>query len=274
MDWKRAKLILIFVFIALNVVLGVILYRNIKGGEVSQETIRNTHRILEQNNIIVECLIPTYAGKDYILQYQETILDKNTIISGLLGEGYTKIDENTYVKDTQRLVFPSNCSFEYRDSGKNNKVFTESKNEVGAKLKELSKKLGIPIDEFQLDSFNTLVTGEGSRAVYKGVYEGYSVFDNYIEVDVEKSRLKGIKYQYKKPVDITSRDINVIPVYQILISKISNYPGIKISDIDMGFKGFNVDKDTKTLYEGLSWRIKTFSGTEYFFNATNGESME
>ncbi len=274
MDWKRAKLILIFVFIALNVVLGVILYRNIKGGEVSQETIRNTHRILEQNNIIVECLIPTYAGKDYILQYQETILDKNTIISGLLGEDYTKIDENTYVKDTQRLVFPSNCSFEYRDSGKNNKVFTESKNEVGAKLKELSKKLGIPIDEFQLDSFNTLVTGEGSRAVYKGVYQGYSVFDNYIEVDVEKSRLKGIKYQYKKPVDITSRDINVIPVYQILISKISNYPGIKISDIDMGFKGFNVDKDTKTLYEGLSWRIKTFSGTEYFFNATNGESME
>lgn len=274
MDWKRAKLILIFVFIALNVVLGVILYRNIKGGEVSQETIRNTHRILEQNNIIVECLIPTYAGKDYILQYQETILDKNTIISGLLGEDYTKIDENTYVKDTQRLVFPSNCSFEYRDGGKNNKVFTESKNEVGAKLKELSKKLGIPIDEFQLDSFNTLVTGEGSKAVYKGVYEGYSVFDNYIEVDVEKSRLKGIKYQYKKPVDITSRDINVIPVYQILISKISNYPGIKISDIDMGFKGFNVDKDTKTLYEGLSWRIKTFSGTEYFFNATNGESME
>jgi len=45
--------------------------------------------------------------------------------------------------------------------------------------------------------------------------------------------------------------------------------------VDIGFKGLTkVGKDTKTLYEGLSWRIKTADGKEFYFNAASGESME
>jgi len=52
------------------------------------------------------------------------------------------------------------------------------------------------------------------------------------------------------------------------------YPGISIQIVDMGFKGYTkVGMETKTLYEGLSWRIKTFEGKEFYFKASNGEEM-
>lgn len=274
MDWKRAKTILIWVFIVLNLVLAVILYRNIRGGEISHDTIINTQKILEQNNVHIECPIPKYNGKDFILQYEETVLDKNKIINGLLGDNYTKISDNIYEKGTERLVFSSSCCFEYSDGASNKKIYTQSKSEVEAYLKELAKKLGIPLVEFQLDSFSSSPSGEDPKAVYKGIYKNYTVFDNYIEVEIGKAGLKSIKYQYKKPLTVNSRDINVIPVYQILVTKMTNYPGIDISDVDIGFKGIKGDKDTKTLYEGLSWRITTNEGKEFYFNATSGELME
>ena len=274
MDWKRAKTILIWAFILLNLVLAVTLYQNIKGGEISHDTIINTQKILEQNNVHIECPIPRYNGKDYILQYEETLLDKNKIIKALLGDNYSRISDNIYEKGTEKLVFSSSCSFEYSDSGSNKKIYSQSKSEVELYLKELAKKLGISLDEFRLDSFYSSPSGEDPKAVYKGVYKNYTVFDNYIEVEIGKAGLKSLKYQYKRPLAISSRDIRVIPVYQVLVTKMTGYPGIDISDIDIGFKGLKGDNDTKTLYEGLSWRITTNQRKEFYFNATSGELME
>lgn len=275
MDWKRAKTILIFVFIVLNLVLSVTLYHNLKVGEVSQDTINTTQKILEQNNVHIECPIPRYAGKDYLLQYEETFLDKSKILYGLLGDNYTKISDNKYERDSEQVIFIDNYSFEYSDTGGNKKILSQSKSEIDDYLKDLIKKLGLPVSEFQLDSFYTPVTGTGVKAVYKGVYEGYTVFDNYIEAEVGDSTIKSLKFLYRKPKAITSRDVKIIPAYQILISKITKYPGIYISSVDIGFKGLTkVGKDTKTLYEGLSWRIKTADGKEFYFNAASGESME
>lgn len=275
MDWKRAKSILIFAFIVLNLVLAITLYRNIRGGEVSQETINTTQKILEQNDVHIECPIPRYTGKDYLLQYEETFLDKDKIVYGLLGDNYTKISDNNYMKDTEQVVFTNDYSFEYSDSGGNKKVLTQSKSEIDGYLKALIKKLGLPLSEFQLDSFYSPVAGTSAKAVYKGIYEGYSVFDNYIEAEVGDSGLKSLKFHYKKPKTITSRDVRVIPVYHILISKMTKYPGIYISDVDIGFKGLTkVGMDTKTLSAGLSWRIKTTDGKEFYFSETSGESIE
>ncbi len=276
MDWKRAKTILIWMFVFLNIILAVALYRDIKVGEIPQQTIDNTQNILKQNNVHIECPIPRYMGNDYILQYDETFLDRTKIADVLLGDNYSKKSDTTYGKGTENLVFTGDSGFEYSDTGSNKKIYTESKNGIDVYMKELAKKLGIPFDEFTQDDFYTPSSGSGSRAVYKGVYKGYTVFDNYIDIEVGKAGLISIKYHYKKPLSITSRDdIKVIPAYEILITKITKYPGIFIRDVDMGFKGYTeVDKDTKTLYEGLSWRIKTSDGKEFYFNARNGEEMD
>lgn len=276
MDWKRAKTILIWMFIILNIILAAALYRDIKGGEIPQRTIENTRQILEQNNVLIECPIPKYMGNDYILQYDETVLDRTKIANVLLGDNYSKKTDTTYEKGTESLVFTGDSAFEYKDAGSNKKIYTQSRNGMDVYVKELSKKLGIPFNDFRQDDFYTPTSGDISRVVYKGVYKGYTVFDNYIDVEVGKTGLKSIKYHYKKPMNITSReDIKVIPAYEILITRITKYPGIIIRDVDIGFKGYTeVDKDTKTLYEGLSWRIKTSDGKEFYFNARNGEEMD
>jgi len=281
MDWKKAKAILILVFFILNIVLSVVLYNNLKVEKISQQTINNTREILEQNNVIIEGPIPRYTGNDYILTYEEKVLDKTKITkitNILLGDNYTQVNNNSYKNGSKSLVFNSDSGFEFFDTGYK-KVFNSNdiKADVNKYLKKLSEELGLPFDEFKQDgSYQNTKTDDETRVIYKGKYKDYTVFDNYIDVEVSKSSIKSIKYHYKKPINITVKDICVIPAYEILITKMTNYSGITISSVDMGFKGYtNVDKETtKTLYEGLSWRIKTYEGTEYYFNARNGEKME
>jgi len=277
MDWKKAKIILIVVFFILNIVLAITLYNNFKVEEISQLTIINTQKILEKNNIHIECPIPKYAGNDYMLTYEEKVLDKTKITNILLGDNYAKVNNDSYKNGSKSLVFSSNSGFEFNDSGYNNVLNTGSKVDVDKYLKELSEKLDLPFDEFKQDGYYlNIKTDDGARVIYKGQYKGYTVFDNYIDVEVNNLGIKSIKYLYKKPINITvKKDIDVIPVYEILITKMTNYSGITIRDVDMGFKGYTtVDKETKTLYESLSWRIKTYDGKEFYFNARNGEKME
>lgn len=276
MDWRRAKTILILMFLVLNIVLSVVLYRTIKTPGISEQTINNTTAILRKNNVHIERPIPRYTGNDYMLKFEETIIgeiDKKRIAAGLLGNNYD-VTGDAYVNGTERLVFTDDCGFEYTDSGSNKKIFTQAKSDIDISLKNLAKKLNIPFNEFRQDDFYQLPSGEGVRSVYKGVYNNYSVYDNYIEAEVGNTGLKSLRYHYKKPVSIMSLNVKVIPVYQILITRITKHPGMTIVGVDLGFRAMNVDKDTKTLYEGLSWRIKTSDREELYFNARNGERME
>lgn len=277
MDWKRAKIILIIVFTILNIVLAFAWYKNIKVEQVSQQTITNTGLIMAKNGINVECPIPKYKGKDYILQYKDSPLDKTKIADVLLGKGYVKSGNDTYTKDMNKLVFTSDSGFEYTGVGENNvKVYTDSKEGINAKFKALASKMGLPFDEFKQDYYPDTKKVNEKLLIYKGFYKGYEVFDNFIEIQVINKEMCGIKYQYNKPISITARrDINVIPVYQILITKMTKYQGIDIYNVDMGFKGYTgVDKGTTTLYEGLSWRIRNTDGREFYFNARNGEEIK
>jgi hypothetical protein len=276
MDWKRAKSILIFVFFVLNLILAAVLYENFNVKEISEQTISNTQKILEQNDVHIECPIPTYVGKDYILQHEDQVIDKEKIASVLLGENYSETDENVFISGTRQLIFDNDFGFEYSDANGELKVYTDNKNGIDIYIKELSKKLDIPYHEFKQDGYYppNVRSAKGVRIVYKGVYKDYDVFDNYIDVEIKDLGITSFKYQYKSPLSITARDINVIPAYEILISKITNYPGIIITNVDIGFKGYtHVDEETKTLYEGLAWRIKTWEGKEYYFNARSGEEI-
>ncbi len=280
MDWKRAKTILILAFFMLNIVLAVTLYNNLKGEEISQQTITNTVTILAQNDVKIECPIPKYTGSDYILKYEEKSLESKTLICDvLLGEGYTKADNFVYKNGSKSLVFRGDSGFDFYDSGVNNFLTSSREEDIVKYINTISEELGIPLEEFKQDDYYPdIKAGNETRLVYKGQYKGYTVFDNYIDVESSKNSIKSIKYHYNRPISVTAKeDIEVIPVYKILITEVINYPGIMIKNIDKGFKGYNNDDlGTKTLYEseGLCWRIKTETGEEYYFNARNGVAME
>lgn len=277
MDWKKAKSILITVFIILNIVLAVSLYNELKMDEIPQQTISNTQKILGQNNIHIECPIPRYTGNDYTLKYEEKALNEKKIADILLGDNYIKDTENLYKKDSKSLIFHEESGFEFIDSGNNLLINGDIKNGVDKYLREIFNKIGLPFDEFKQDGYYPNVeNGQKVQVTYKGQYKDYAVFDNYIDVEVSNSSIKSIKYHYRKPISIMmKKDVFVIPSYEILITKMTKYPGISITQVDIGFKGYAKNgNNTKTSYEGLSWRIKTYNGEEYYFNARNGKLIE
>ncbi|QNU66788.1 two-component system regulatory protein YycI [Ruminiclostridium herbifermentans] len=277
MDWKRAKSILITVFILLNIVLAITLYNELKIDDISQQTIINTQKILMQNNIHIECPIPKYTGNDYTLKYEEKALDekqKAAILQILLGNNYIKEGINLYKKDSKNLEFYEGSGFLFSDTGSGPVVNGDDlKGNVDKYLKDLFEKIGLPFNEFKHDGYYADIKNEENvKITYKGQYKEYPVFDNYIDVEVSNLRIKSIKYHYRKPTSITiKKDVFVIPSFEILITEMTKYPGIDIIQVDMGFKGYTKnDKKTKTSYEGLAWRIKTTNGDEYYFNARNG----
>ena len=276
MDWKRAKAILISAFFILNIVLAVVLYNNLKVEEVSQQTIDNTTKILRNNKVHIEFPIPKYTGNDYMLQYEETPLHKDNTIHVLLGENYSQVDNNSYKSGSKSLHFTDDSGFEFVNNETSNVTNSYSDSDVDKYLKELSKKMGLPFNEFRLDGkyIPNTETGEGARVVYKGIYQKFAVFDNYIDVEYGSSGIKRIKYHYNKPISITiKKDIYVVPVYEILITKMTKYPDTTIINVDMGFKG-KINNETKNLYESLSWRILTNSGKEFYFSARSGDEFK
>lgn len=277
MDWKNAKSILIFVFLILNIVLAVALYNEVKMDEIPQQTISNTSNILGQNNIHIECPIPKYTGNDYTLKYEEMPLDRNRIAGELLGKDYVKESNNIYKKDAKSLIFYDESGFLFLNSANDNKIKSDFKSSIDKYLKDSFDKMGLPFNEFKQDGYYPDVTNENNvRITYKGQYKDYFVFDNFIDVQVSDLKIKSIKFRYKKPASIMKKkDVFVIPSHEILITEMTKYPGISITQVDMGFKGYTKsDNSTKTSFEGLSWRIKTYDGKEYFFNARNGTLIE
>jgi hypothetical protein len=154
-------------------------------------------------------------------------------------------------------------------------VYISSKESVEMMLNNFFGKSNLPFDQFKLDRYYPKVkTGTNAKAIYKGIYKGRTVFDNYIDVELNRSGICSIKYNYKKPMQLTDRKVKVLPSFSILINRMTNMPGAEIKEVDLGFKGYtNVDAGTKTLYEGLAWRVLTPEGTEYYFNARTGEQI-
>lgn len=261
----------------MNIVLAVTIYNEMKMDEIPQQTISNTQKILGQNDIHIECPIPKYTGNDYTLKYEEQALSEGKIADELLGDNYAKEAGNLYKKDSKSLAIYEEEGFEYFDTEHNIKINGDIKSGVDKFLKDTFDKIGLPFDEFKQDGYYPDVENENEVSmVYKGQYKDYAVFDNYIIVDISDSSIRSIKYHYKKPTSVMiKKDIFVIPAYEILITEMTKYPGISITQVDIGFKGYTKnDKKTKTSYEGLAWRIKTYKGEEYYFNARNGTLME
>ncbi len=273
MDWKKAKSILISVFFILNIVLAVTLYNELKVDEIPQQTITNTSQILGQNNIHIECPIPKYSGNDYTLKYEENALDEKKIADILLGDNCIKEASNLYKKGSMSIVFYDEYGFEFFDTGEGFSIKGDIENGLDNFLRDAFNKIGLPFNEFKRDGYYPSVENKAKgKLMYKGQYKDYPVFDNYIDIEISNSNIKSIKYYFKKPISIViKKDVYVIPSYEILITEMTKYPGISITQVDIGFKGYTQsDKKTVTSYEGLAWRIKTYNGQEYYFNARNG----
>ena len=66
----------------------------------------------------------------------------------------------------------------------------------------------------------------------------------------------------------------VMPAHQVLLKNFVDSGNIVITAIDKGFKGYEVDGETKESSEGPAWRVMVEDVGPLYFRASDGRKIE
>jgi len=279
MDWSKAKSILILLFLTLNIFLIVYISAYKLGQGVSRETLADAREILYSRNVKLECEIPAYNSETSRLIYENGRFDRSKIAELLLGSVYQlseKDGKDSELADgSKKLVFKGSDLFVFTDGKPSGQLDISDKDEVEKQLRELLTGMGMQMSAYKLDWFYK--NSDGSAAfVFTEKHRQFLVFDNYARVTVENGGISYLECRYKKVKSLSKEMTRIMPAYKILLKNFgsSESAAITIIDIDIGFKGYNPEKDAKQYSEGPAWRIMMENGTARYFKAYDGEEIK
>jgi len=279
MDWAKAKNILIFMFVLLNLLLSITIITLFKSDNISREVIDDTYKILENRGVIVNCDIPLYNKEMGTLISSNINLDKDLIIKSFFGN--VKYEEETFDGETKavcgskKLVIEKVNTFVYNNSDpKESSYLTDSK-KVQNYLVDLFKTMKVPFEKFYFDKME--VTEEGQiKYTYRQKRGEFWLYSNYVEVTVSEKGITYLKYNNRKAEEITGGQ-KIMPAYQVLIKNLTEDSGTVIDKIDLGFGEQFVGSDTKVLDDIPVWRITAKNSEkieERYFKVYNGEEVK
>lgn len=278
MDWAKAKSILIFVFLALNIFLIVNLGLTNYGSNTSRDAILNTVKILNNKGITLTCAIPVYNSDTPKLSYENSGLDRAKIAAVILGDKTISVDSQ---KENIELV-SGNKVLKYK--GFNNLIYTNAKptekinisnrNEVEKCLKNFLNSLDIPASEYYTDEYKINSDGNIS-VVLRDKYKKLVFFDNCATFVVSKEGIISLDCTFRKIIKPTTKKYPIIAVYEILLKNFNINKNIIITGIDLGwYIGDKNEADIKGASAQTAWRIITKEGEKFYFNAYSGDRLD
>lgn len=286
MNWSKAKVILIAIFLITDIFLAVKTYNAGQGMRISADIIANTKKILSNNNINIQCDIPTKINKLswMIFQYEDT--DKKAIARRFLG---TDSVEWLPVNNGEQARFGTTTLLISEDE---TIIFSEINPQIVGKGMSLSKaeksirthiKKYFPrisryiVDKKFIDSF-----GNYNFTFIELYNNGYGIFDNYIKVSVGADGTITTESFYIKALGTTHEGKEILNINEILLAGFMNDMkecgnAVTISDIKLGYLAITGGKNllhsdmlSGNIQSSPSWRITTSDENEYFYNAYNG----
>lgn len=279
MDWAKAKNILIFLFLFLNLFLFIMMVKFINSDNLSNETIDNTRKVLEDRGITLECDIPLYNKPIGTLTNANITIDKNLLIKAFFGdEEYTEenVDLSTVaVSGSKKLLIDEFNSFVYSNSSPNETIFLSDVKSVHNYLSNLSKRLNLAFKNFYIDETEDISNGQ-KKYTFRQKKDRFWLYSNYIEITVDKAGVAYLKYNIRNSGGFTEGK-KIMPAYQILIKNLVYDSGVTISKIDLGFGEQNMGKDTKVLDDLPVWRVTLKKGEkieERYYKVYNGEEVK
>jgi regulatory protein YycI of two-component signal transduction system YycFG len=276
MDWSKAKSILIYIFIGLNVFLIVYMsmYKFDKG--ISRETVANTREILSQRGISLECAIPDYSSDTARLIYENGELDRAGLVHKLFSssiEPHDNMKKNLEIAEgSKKLVFRDRNFFAYTDEKPSGQLDMSDKDEMEKYLREFLKDLGLHISNYEVDWFSRNAD-EGATFVFTEKYGKYLVFDNYTRVMVTKNGITNLECRYSRVKGLSKELTKIMPAYKVLLKNFSTGEGLAIINIDFGFKGYEPEGETLQYSEAPAWRVRLKDGTSRYFKASDGDEI-
>jgi len=242
-EWGKAKSVLIFAFLVLNIVLGYQLWANIQDGpspngdasDLSAETLA----VMREKNIKLDTSIPSETPKLRELTFRVT----------------EKLDD--HVRHT--LETPVNSQI----------VFNEG---------ELNRGLGSVIPELKDYTYDPALN-EDDAFILTRMAEGRPMFE--VRLALYFSNQKIVAYSQDRvellPADAVEEkadkagEQSVLPATKALESLIFGHlkPGAIIRDIKLGYHGQDFNSDTQ--FSAPSWRVLLEDGKVYYVHAISAE---
>ena len=243
MDWGRAKTILIFSFLALNLILGYELWagRWNPGGAKSAtaDIAEELGQMLQARNIHVEPTIPKDVPKM-----------REIVVKWVEGDQFGK-----WVQLPKPIPYNSLLS--------------------KGSIRELLNQMGHLIEKPEAYRFDPVFSEEG-HYVLNQMYGDYPLFDINLELAINDGHLTAYRQLYVE-ADLNAQpneEKKVIPAYTALRTLADKYlaDGSVITDIRLGYHGQYFDSEKWTVLPAFpTWRVAVASGDVYYVHAFRGD---
>lgn len=262
MEWSRAKSILIWLYIGVNLFLSVTLWTLYTKRTISDYTINNTVNALKNRGVLVNCEISRYNKETSTLSYEQYEIDKEQVLKELLGKKVMQNQREYKTKDKE-IIFVDNNRLIYKDYKWQSSRHCED--DVIQYVNEVLKKCDI---EFRGKIEEEDVEG---LVIYEKVGD-FCVFGNYVRVSVLDDVLS-MEIRYRMIKDADNKRRKIMPVHQVLLKNIVNMEGNVITDIKFGFRESMIGDNIKELDDIPVWRVRLNDSEDIFYKAYTGKKV-
>lgn len=269
MNFARAKTILIFIFLFVNIFL-IVVY-NLFFQKVNTVDIDVAIDILKNNNITVEkSLVKHFESSMQGAEVYNVSTDKEKTATMFLGENYTSPRENYYTKEGESLLI-SDTSVDYKVFDAKDKSFNKIThlNAGNKTLKALNKK---GIGKSVLQVLNITDNGEKNFFVtFMYAYNDYPVFNSNLYATVTDKGITSIKGTVLSFEKIKEK-YNLTPPSNILLELVSNnelkseFQSVQITGLRLGYY-LPLGKSETSTYAIPSYEIEVNDCKVFYYDA-------
>lgn len=277
MNFSRAKTILIFIFIFVNIFLMVVynlFYQ--EQAAISSDTVVT---ILSNNGITVdESLIKNYGSTLSGVEIENIATDKERIAALFLGDTFNKTRENYYT-NTKASLQISDLAIEYKVTEPSDRGFKDITvlNAGNLTLKALNKQ-GIGKSALVVSNVsNTENKNFFITFTYK--FKNYPVFNNNLYATVSDKGISSVGGTVISFKDLKNESYDITPTANILVELAGNNElkalegEKKVTDIQLGYY-LPLGKTEASMYAIPCYAIEINNKTVYYYDARENISPE
>jgi hypothetical protein len=270
MDWAKAKNILIFLFLGLNLVLIFYVF-SFYQNDSNHKNISNTTKILRQRGYRLNLDIPN-INEGYQLDYESLKLDHNEFALKLFHNPQLITNQTAtqqVIRDsTKTLYFSSDNTFIFQDDKPSPNIQLSDKKKLEKSALTTLSDLKLPITDPYLE--NIAVNSDNSYSIsYVARYNKFFIFDNVVDLTFTKKGLSSLTFQcFVNVKGFSSKPIKIIPAYQILLQNFVKDKNKVIDRIDLGYTFEDTVKESINVIKGKinpEWRITMGDGSIRYF---------
>ena len=275
MDWSRAKTILIFIFLALNIFLVYnLVAKESKVVTIAQKDILDVQSILQKNNIYLKAQVPNKIKPKSFLKIEDAPYKESDLVKSFFGssQGVQKtvvLGITTYKKGLMSLEIYQNKKIIYNNEPNDNIKGSNQKKIEGYVESYLNSK-GIFHEYAQESGFSS--NNEEYELEYKQIFHDNEIFPSYMNIKLSDKGITRIESLWFSPLGFIGdiKDIKTpLEALFVFAKDIGNKDKVTINDISLGY--YLSDNIQNAAVSAVPvWRIKSSDGFVYYYNAYEG----